>query len=122
VRTVAVLVTVIPERSMHESAHSGRGRGCEVPRRKDLPLPSRIWPVTQLLSLDAETCVKFAVGKAWHLGLAAEVEIPVLWVANRPSAVVAQERGDRLSLPRRDYQVVVSEGCGLALIYSHELS
>ena len=101
-RTVAVLVSVIPERAMHESAHSGRGRGCEVPRRKDLPLPSRIWPVTQLLSLDAETCVKFAVGKAWHLGLAAEVEIPVLWVANRPSAVVAQERGDRLSLPRRD--------------------
>ena len=72
-------------------------------RRKDLPLASRVWPVTQLSNLEAEARVKFAVGKAWQLLLAAEVEIPVQWVANRPSTVVAQERRDRLSLARRYY-------------------
>lgn len=87
-------------------------------RRKDLSLASRVRPVTQLSSLEAEARVKFAVGKAWQLVLAAEVKIPVLWVANRPAAVIGQEREDRLALAQRDYRVVVSKGRGSALIHT----
>ena len=74
----------------------------------------------QLFSLETKARVKFAVGKAWQLVLAAEVKIPVSWVANGPAAVIGQEREDRLSLAQRNCQVVVSEGRGLALIHTHK--
>jgi hypothetical protein len=73
-----------------------------------------------LSCLGAQVYVKFAVGKAWQLVLAAEMKIPVQWIANRPAAVIRQERDDRLSLARRDYQVVVSKERGLAFFHTHK--
>ena len=66
--------------------------------------------------------MKFTVGMTLNLLLAAEMEVPVAWVADRPAAIAGQEREDRLSLLQRNNQVVMSERSGRALICAHEKS
>lgn len=57
-----------------------------------------------------------------HLPLAAEVEVGDLRVAYGPTAIVRQERVNRLSLTDRNFQVVVRHEHGWALICIHEES
>jgi hypothetical protein len=52
--------------------------------------------------LEAPAHVKFTVGMTLNLLLAAEMEVPVAWVADRPAAIAGQKRDHRLSLLRRD--------------------
>jgi hypothetical protein len=47
--------------------------------------------------------MKFTIGMALNPSLAAEVEIPVSWIAYRPAAIAGQKRIDRLSLAARDF-------------------
>ena len=48
--------------------------------------------------LEAPAHVKFTVGTPLNFLLAAEMEIPVTWVADGPAAIAWQKREDRLSL------------------------
>jgi len=52
--------------------------------------------------LEAPAHVKFAVGVPVNLLLAAEMEVPVTWVADGPATIAGQKRENRLSLVPRN--------------------
>ena len=70
-----------------------------------LKLGNHPWPVRLAEGsrwLETPSHVKFTVGMPLNLLLAAEMEVPVAWVANRPAAIAGQQRDDRLSLLSRN--------------------
>ena len=63
------------------------------------------WPVRLAKGsrrLEAPAHVEFTVGTSLNLLLAAEMEVPETWVADRPAAIVRQKRDDRLFLLPRN--------------------
>lgn len=71
-----------------------------------MKLDRRTWPVARDAGprgLEAPMHMKFTIGMALNPSLAAEVEIPVSWIAYRPAAIAGQKRIDRLSLAARDF-------------------
>jgi ABC-type uncharacterized transport system ATPase subunit len=54
--------------------------------------------------------MELAVGKAHGFALAAEVEVSMLRVADRPAAIVVGERLNGLTLARRYYKFCVVQG------------
>jgi hypothetical protein len=59
--------------------------------------------------------MELAVGKAHGFALAAEVEVRMLRVANRPAAIVVGERLNGLALARRYYEFCVLQGHNVKL-------
>lgn len=70
--------------------------------------------------LESPEHVEITVRVSARLQLAAEVEVLLQGVTERPSAVAGQKRSDRLSLAERDVQVVGSEGRWRALNFTHK--
>ena len=66
--------------------------------------------------------MKLTIGMTLNLLLAAEMEVPVARVADRPAAIAWQKREDRLPLLQRNNQVVMSERSGWSLSCKHKTS
>jgi hypothetical protein len=59
--------------------------------------------------------MEFAIRMPRNLLLAAEMEVPMLRIADGPAAIARQEREHRLPLCWRNYRVIVSERSPRAL-------